>query len=148
MSDCRGPHWFSLYGAPGWRSPICVRGDCRAPNPLWTPEDDQLWMESLAAGYIPEYLAEKARPPLHYAWCETCLGAVTKAEYVGPEEDVIGDVRVMVKTVVIRIEPCLHGPTADGVTFSVGAIDLLDGSPAPFPSISIRGFDPGRFQGA
>lgn len=56
---CRGSHWFSLYGAPGWRSPVCVRGDCPARNPRWTALWQREWEAQLAAGSIPPYLAEK-----------------------------------------------------------------------------------------
>lgn len=110
-------------------------------------------MESLSFGYIPEYLAEKCRPPLTYAWCETCLGPVTKVETKDREEELLlGDpTRDLTRIAYgpkILIEPCRHGPNPEQhrAVFSVGTIDLLDDCIGPIPSISIRGFDPARLE--
>jgi hypothetical protein len=42
MSGCKygRRHWFSVYGAPGLRTPVCVR--CEAPNPR--PLSDDEWV--------------------------------------------------------------------------------------------------------
>jgi hypothetical protein len=36
---CGTRHWFSVYGAPGLRSPVCRR--CGAPNPRRLNESEQ-----------------------------------------------------------------------------------------------------------
>jgi hypothetical protein len=43
MARCGGlggaaRHWFSFYGMPGFRSPVCRR--CGAPNPVPLTEDE------------------------------------------------------------------------------------------------------------
>jgi hypothetical protein len=49
MSSCRSGHglrhWFTVYGSPGLRTPVCVRG-CGTPNPK--PLNDREWDELLA----------------------------------------------------------------------------------------------------
>ncbi len=39
--SCRGHirHWFTVYGSPGLRTPVCVRG-CGTPNPRPLTEDE------------------------------------------------------------------------------------------------------------
>jgi len=39
--SCRGHlrHWFTFYGAPGYRSPFCQRG-CGTPNPRPLTDDE------------------------------------------------------------------------------------------------------------
>jgi hypothetical protein len=35
-------HWFSFYGMPGYRSPVCVRCGTPNPRPLTAAEWDEL----------------------------------------------------------------------------------------------------------
>ena len=43
-------HWFSFYGCPGYRSPVCVR--CGAPNPR--PLSQAEWDELITLRQDPE----------------------------------------------------------------------------------------------
>jgi hypothetical protein len=36
---CLSRHWFSVYGMPGLRAPVCQRHGCSAPNPTITEEE-------------------------------------------------------------------------------------------------------------
>lgn len=39
-------HWFTVYGSPGLRSPVCVRYGCGGPNPR--PLTEAEWDELIA----------------------------------------------------------------------------------------------------
>lgn len=58
-------HWFSLYGMPGFRSPVCVRG-CGQPNPTWTHYDTGEWfyaiVEATCRQVSPWLAAESCKP--------------------------------------------------------------------------------------
>ncbi len=47
-APCAGAarHWFSVYGAAGLRTPVCVRWGCGSPNPR--PLSDEEWAELAA----------------------------------------------------------------------------------------------------
>lgn len=55
-----GRHWFTVYGMPTTRSPVCVR--CGATNPRPLSEDE--WDEVIAVGagssFIRRAIAERA----------------------------------------------------------------------------------------
>lgn len=88
---------------------------------------------------------------ISYAWCETCLSPVERADVSEPEEEIGFGAKRILPARVIRIDPCRHGPNyafPDGRVFSVGIVSVVEGDEpfvGPIPAISIAGFDPSRF---